>query len=56
MKFYRTLQPFRAISFDLDDTLYDNREVIRQAELHFIDYVKTRSEICLLYTSPSPRD
>ncbi|MFY1027970.1 HAD-IA family hydrolase [Actinobacillus seminis] len=45
MKFYRSLQPFRAISFDLDDTLYDNREIIRQAEWYFIDYVKKRGKI-----------
>jgi len=30
MKFYRGLQPIKAMSFDLDDTLYDNRPVIRR--------------------------
>lgn len=29
MHFYRALRPINAITFDLDDTLYDNREVIR---------------------------
>ncbi len=28
MKYYRQLQPIQAMSFDLDDTLYDNRPVI----------------------------
>ncbi|MDX2320658.1 MAG: 5-amino-6-(5-phospho-D-ribitylamino)uracil phosphatase YigB [Moritella sp.] len=32
MKFYRRLQPIKAMSFDLDDTLYDNYPVVRRAE------------------------
>ncbi|MEZ9196923.1 HAD-IA family hydrolase [Shewanella sp. 10N.286.54.B9] len=32
MKIYLRPQPFSVISFDLDDTLYDNRPIIRQAE------------------------
>lgn len=32
MKFYRSLKPIKAMTFDLDDTLYDNRPVIRQLE------------------------
>ncbi|MCI5763113.1 HAD-IA family hydrolase [Actinobacillus porcinus] len=36
MKFYRTFMPFKAISFDLDDTLYDNRQVIQNAENQFV--------------------
>ena len=32
MRFYRPLAPIHAITFDLDDTLYDNGPVIRQAE------------------------
>ena len=28
MHFYRTLRPIAAMTFDLDDTLYDNRQVI----------------------------
>ena len=31
MRFYRGLQPFKVMSFDLDDTLYDNSDVIRLA-------------------------
>ena len=36
MKFYRPLGPIKAITFDLDDTLYDNHPVIRKttAESH----------------------
>lgn len=36
MKFYRPLGPIKAITFDLDDTLYDNYPVIRKttAESH----------------------
>ncbi|MCE0491653.1 5-amino-6-(5-phospho-D-ribitylamino)uracil phosphatase YigB [Pantoea sp. Mb-10] len=36
MKFYRSLGPIKAITFDLDDTLYDNHPVIRKttAEAH----------------------
>ncbi|URJ29058.1 5-amino-6-(5-phospho-D-ribitylamino)uracil phosphatase YigB [Blochmannia endosymbiont of Camponotus sp. C-046] len=32
MHFYRTLQPFHAITLDLDNTLYDNYPIINQAE------------------------
>jgi putative hydrolase of the HAD superfamily len=32
MQFYRRPQPIAAISFDLDDTLYDNVPVMRKAE------------------------
>ncbi|OUS28119.1 hypothetical protein A9Q98_07645 [Thalassotalea sp. 42_200_T64] len=32
MRFYRKLSAFKAISFDLDDTLYDNHPVIARAE------------------------
>ncbi|VEI58980.1 protein YigB [Pasteurella multocida] len=45
MKFYRTLQPFKLISFDLDDTLYDNTEVIRLAEQHFLAQLKQESQL-----------
>ena len=30
MKFYRPLRAIKAITFDLDDTLYDNYPVIRK--------------------------
>ncbi|MDF4805707.1 2-haloalkanoic acid dehalogenase, partial [Vibrio parahaemolyticus] len=32
MLFYRQLGPIRAMSFDLDDTLYDNHPVIERLE------------------------
>lgn len=32
MRFYRPFAPVHAITFDLDDTLYDNEPVIRKAE------------------------
>ena len=32
MRYYRQLNPIYAMSFDLDDTLYDNRPIIRQVE------------------------
>jgi HAD superfamily hydrolase (TIGR01549 family) len=39
MKFYRPLKPFKAISFDLDDTLYDNGPIIKKAEDTFLIYL-----------------
>ncbi|PKF60547.1 HAD family hydrolase [Psychromonas sp. psych-6C06] len=39
MKFYRPLKPFKAISFDLDDTLYDNHPIIKKAEQDFLIYL-----------------
>ena len=41
MKFYKPLRPFKAISFDLDDTLYDNNPVIEKAEVDFLTYLTT---------------
>lgn len=41
MKFYRPLRPFKAISFDLDDTLYDNHPIIIKAEADFLVYLRT---------------
>lgn len=32
MHFYRPLRPLAALTFDLDDTLYDNCPAIRQTE------------------------
>ncbi|UTV27673.1 5-amino-6-(5-phospho-D-ribitylamino)uracil phosphatase YigB [Photobacterium atrarenae] len=39
MQFYRTFQPPKALTFDLDDTLYDNRPVIRRAEQAMYDWL-----------------
>ncbi|WP_109078573.1 5-amino-6-(5-phospho-D-ribitylamino)uracil phosphatase YigB [Aggregatibacter kilianii] len=45
MKFYRTLMPFQVISFDLDDTLYDNAQVIVTAEQEFVGFVRQHGGI-----------
>ena len=45
MRFYRGLQPFKVMSFDLDDTLYDNSDVIRLAEEHFLQCVHSRRSL-----------
>lgn len=39
MKFYKTPRPFKAISFDLDDTLYENHPIIKKAEKDFLIYL-----------------
>jgi len=38
MKFYRRLTEIKAISFDLDDTLYSNKPVMQAIELKMIAY------------------
>lgn len=40
MRFYRPWQPVAALSFDLDDTLYDNRPVMVNAENGLIAYLR----------------
>ncbi|WP_133543247.1 HAD-IA family hydrolase [Mesocricetibacter intestinalis] len=47
MKFYRSLRPFQVISFDLDDTLYDNSQVIIEAERHCIEFLRQSADIAL---------
>ncbi|WP_407331858.1 5-amino-6-(5-phospho-D-ribitylamino)uracil phosphatase YigB [Enterovibrio sp. 27052020O] len=42
MKFYRRWQPVSALTFDLDDTLYDNRVVIVRAEQQLLDWLEAR--------------
>ncbi|WP_342806557.1 HAD-IA family hydrolase [Alteromonas sp. M12] len=39
MKFYRNFSPIKAISFDLDDTLYDNYPFIMEAERKLLSYL-----------------
>lgn len=39
MRFFRPLAPVRAMTFDLDDTLYDNGPVIRQAETALQEHI-----------------
>ncbi|WP_185968002.1 HAD-IA family hydrolase [Thalassotalea sp. PS06] len=41
MRFYRRLKPFKALSFDLDDTLYDNHPVITRAEAALKQHLQT---------------
>ena len=36
MHFYRQLPVIEAMTFDLDDTLYDNRPVIRRVEAQVV--------------------
>jgi len=38
MKFYRRLEPFQAISFDLDDTLYSNYPVMMATDAKMVTY------------------
>lgn len=40
MRFYKRLQPVKVISFDLDDTLYDNVPVIKAAEAWLLQALK----------------
>ncbi|WP_413736679.1 5-amino-6-(5-phospho-D-ribitylamino)uracil phosphatase YigB [Sodalis sp. RH21] len=41
MHFYRPLRPFSALTFDLDDTLYDNRPVIARTELESVAFLQS---------------
>ncbi|MCR5535908.1 MAG: HAD-IA family hydrolase [Succinivibrio sp.] len=45
MRFFKALQPIKAISFDLDDTLYDNVPIISQAEVDFARYLCTTYQL-----------
>ena len=40
MQCFLNLQPIEVISFDLDDTLYDNRPYIEKAETEFLNYMR----------------
>ncbi|BAE75618.1 Flavin mononucleotide phosphatase YigB [Sodalis glossinidius str. 'morsitans'] len=40
MHFYRPLRPLRALTFDLDDTLYDNRPVIARTEYESVRFLQ----------------
>ena len=39
MRFFRPLSAIDAMTFDLDDTLYDNRPVIRRLETEFVSWL-----------------
>lgn len=49
MQFFRRLQDIRAISSDLDDTLYDNRPVIENAEQWMVDHMRDRYLASAMY-------
>lgn len=49
MEFFRRLGPIRAISFDLDDTLYDNRPVIERAEQWMVTHMRETYPETALY-------
>jgi len=40
VRFYRRLQPFHAISFDLDDTLYSNQPIMLATDQKMVQYFK----------------
>ena len=40
MRFYRTLTPIAAMTFDLDDTLYDNVPVMDRTEKETLDFIR----------------
>lgn len=42
MKYYLMPRPFKVLSFDLDDTLYDNRPVIKKAKTELNDFLTQR--------------
>ena len=45
MQFFKALKSFKAISFDLDDTLYNNIPNMIRAESLFCDYLKNKYNI-----------
>ncbi len=47
MQFYRRLTAIKAISFDLDDTLYNNRPVMLAIEKKMVDYFTEKFAILL---------
>ncbi|NMP16053.1 HAD-IA family hydrolase [Thalassotalea sp. Y01] len=46
MRFYKRLSSFKAISFDLDDTLYDNHPVITKAEAELQSHLQQIAPEC----------
>jgi putative hydrolase of the HAD superfamily len=45
MKFYRQLGLIKAMTFDLDDTLYDNRPIIRHVEQQMVTWLFTHHPV-----------
>jgi HAD superfamily hydrolase (TIGR01549 family) len=48
MKFYRRLRPFKAISFDLDDTLYSNQPIMKAVEAKMVSYFSQQFSAVLI--------
>lgn len=48
MHFYRRWQPVKALSFDLDDTLYDNGPAIVNAEQWLLEHLKSEYLACAM--------
>lgn len=49
MQFFRRLNTIRALSFDLDDTLYDNGPIIEQAEQSIAEFMRSEYLACAMY-------
>lgn len=45
MLYHQVLAPFKVLSFDLDDTLYDNVPVMLRAEQEFLQHLKQATKI-----------
>ncbi|WP_375751902.1 5-amino-6-(5-phospho-D-ribitylamino)uracil phosphatase YigB [Vibrio sp. HN007] len=45
MLIYRNLKPVKAMTFDLDDTLYDNRPVIENVEREMVSWLYTQHPV-----------
>lgn len=52
MHFYRPLGPVAALTFDLDDTLYDNRPVIERTERESMSFVQNYHPSLSALTKP----
>ncbi len=51
MQFFRRLKPIQALSFDLDDTLYDNVPVMQRAEHAVRDFMAQQFPITQAWTT-----
>lgn len=53
MLFFKHIKPFKIISFDLDDTLYDNTKVIAHAEQQFATYLQNKYHLPIFTQDPA---
>ena len=51
MQIYKALQPISVLSFDLDDTLYDNKPVIAAAEAAMLNSLAQHAPMTRGYNS-----